>query len=83
MEIFINNAMRQYLGTHLETTFGVMLWGNILVLCFKGTIDRPGLHGTIRYGWRLKLDDTMEPFRSTRDSDYNLWTGVLMMKQSV
>ena len=53
------------------------------MLCLKGTIDRPGLHGTIRYGWRLKLDDTMEPFRSTRDSDYNLWTGVLMLKRSV
>ena len=76
MEIFINNAVRQYLGTHLETTFGVMLRGNNLARRFKGTIERPVLHGTIRYGWRLKLDDTMEPFRSTRDSDFNLWTGV-------
>ena len=32
MEIFINNAVREYLGTHyLETRFGVMLLGNNLV----------------------------------------------------
>ena len=32
MEIFINNAVREYLGTHyLETRFGVTLLGNNLV----------------------------------------------------
>ena len=58
MDIFINNAVRHYLGTHyLEARFCVTLWGNNLGDVFKGTIEQPVLHETIRYGLRLKLSD--------------------------
>ena len=58
MDIFINNAVKHYLGTHyLEADFvscyGETTWGDV----FKGNMEQPVLHETIRYGLRLKLSD--------------------------